>query len=102
MEFNPQFQRIGEILVHEGIVNQGQLDRCLDEQKTTKQKLGEVLIKNGFISEDDLVRVYSMQLGYSQVSEEELFQADPENHWHGAAILQDDANPPRLPARWVE
>ncbi len=78
MEFNPQFQRIGEILVHEGIVDQSQLDRCLDEQKTSKQKLGEVLIKNGFISEDDLVRVYSMQLGYSQVDEDELFQAEPE------------------------
>ena len=38
--FNPQFQRIGEILIHLGKISESQLQEALLEQKNTKEKLG--------------------------------------------------------------
>ncbi|MDP6584939.1 MAG: hypothetical protein QF535_09800, partial [Anaerolineales bacterium] len=63
-EFNPQFQKIGDILVHEGKISDSQLNSALAEQKVRKEKLGTVLLDQGLITEEDLVKVYSMQLGY--------------------------------------
>ena len=77
-EFNPQFQKIGDILVHEGKINDSQLNSALAEQKVSKEKLGTVLLDQGLITEDDLVKVYSMQLGYDLANDEDLFSADPE------------------------
>ncbi len=76
-EFNPQFQKIGDILVHEGKISDSQLNAALAEQKIRKEKLGIVLLDQGIITEDDLIKVYSMQLGYDLASDEELFSADP-------------------------
>ena len=72
-EFNPQFQKIGDILVHEGKINDSQLNSALAEQKVSKEKLGTVLLDQGLITEDDLIKVYSMQLGYDLASDEDLF-----------------------------
>ena len=77
-EFNPQFQKIGDILVHEGKISDSQLNSALAEQKVSKEKLGTVLLDQGLITEDDLIKVYSMQLGYDLASDEDLFSADPE------------------------
>jgi type IV pilus assembly protein PilB len=77
-EFNPQFQRIGEILLHIGKITEKQLNEALALQNTTHERLGTVLINAGAITEEDLVTAYSLQLGYQPVTEEELFQADPE------------------------
>jgi len=77
-EFNPQFQRIGEILIHMGNLSESQLQEALVEQKNTKEKLGLVLINNGVITEDDLVTVYSMQLGYKKADEEMLLNVNQE------------------------
>ena len=41
-EFNPQFQKIGDILVHEGKISESQLNAALAEQKVRKEKLGIV------------------------------------------------------------
>tara|TARA_B100000315_G_scaffold260459_1_gene322071 strand:- start:10609 stop:12333 length:1725 start_codon:yes stop_codon:yes gene_type:complete len=77
-EFNPQFQKIGDILVHLKKIDGGQLEVALSDQKTSKEKLGTILLKKGLITEEDLITVYSMQLGYEKVHEEELFSADQE------------------------
>ena len=76
--FNPQFQRIGEILVHINKLSDSQLQEALMEQKNTKEKLGLILINNGVITEDDLVTVYSMQLGYKKADEEMLLNVKQE------------------------
>lgn len=75
-EFNPQFSKIGEILVHLGKINDSQLNTALANQQKSGEKLGSVLIHNSMITEDDLVTVYAMQLGYQQVDEDQLFKAD--------------------------
>jgi len=65
-EFNPQFQRIGEILVHMEKISESQLNEALAQQKNTNEKLGQTLMDLNVIDEDDLVTVYSMQLGYKK------------------------------------
>ena len=77
-EFNPQFQRIGEILVHAGKISDDQLNEALAQQKNTHEKLGQVLIDMGMIQEDDLITAYSMQLGYRKADNFLLLEAKSE------------------------
>ena len=77
-EFNPQFQRIGEILVHAGKISDDQLNEALAQQKNTHEKLGQVLIDMGVIQEDDFITAYSMQLGYRKADNFLLLEAKPE------------------------
>ena len=74
--FNPQFQKIGDILVYEKVISIEQLEKALSEQKSSNEKLGHILISQGAISEDDLVRAYSMQCGHRAISQDEILQVD--------------------------
>ncbi len=76
--FNPQFAKIGDILVHNKVISEDQLNKALTEQKNSKGKLGTVLINLGFISESDLTDAYSMQMGYKTISNENLLKANLE------------------------
>ena len=76
--FNPQFQKIGDILVHQEIISADQLNKALIEQKNSNEKLGHVLISQGTISEDDLVKAYSMQCGHRAISKEDILKVDHE------------------------
>ena len=49
MSFNPQFEKIGDILLYAEVISQDQLNVALDEQKTSRNKIGHILIKNGAI-----------------------------------------------------
>ncbi len=75
-EFNPQFSRIGEILVHQQKISESQLNEALLQQKNTHEKLGQTLMDMNFIDEDDLMTVYSMQLGYKKADNFILLDAD--------------------------
>ena len=74
--FNPQFQKIGDILVHQKIISADQLNNALAEQKSTKDKLGNILITQGSITEDELVNAYSMQCGHRSISRDEMLKVD--------------------------
>ena len=76
--FNPQFAKIGEVLVFNNVISEEQLNQALSEQKTTKGKLGHVLIKNGFITEEDLTNAYSQQTGHKTINGEDLLKANLE------------------------
>tara|TARA_Y100000994_G_scaffold128965_1_gene105741 strand:+ start:3528 stop:5249 length:1722 start_codon:yes stop_codon:yes gene_type:complete len=76
--FNPQFQRIGDILLHHNIISQDQLDKALSEQKNSNDKLGKILIKLGFITEDDLINAYSQQMGKEPIDFEDILKANLE------------------------
>ena len=78
MSYNPQFAKLGEILVNENIITEEQLNQALAEQKNKKDKLGNILISNGTITEDDLVKAFSLQLGSKSISEDELLKAPEE------------------------
>ena len=84
--FNPQFQKIGDILVYQKIISSDELEKALTEQKSTNDKLGNILITQGTISEDELVKAYSMQCGHRSISKDEMLKID----YEVAALLPED------------
>jgi len=74
--FNPQFSKIGDILVYNKVIDQNQLEDALAKQKDSNEKLGIVLINLGYINEQDLVSAYSQQMGYKTINKEEILHSD--------------------------
>ncbi|MCK5720005.1 MAG: Flp pilus assembly complex ATPase component TadA [Thiomargarita sp.] len=58
----PSSQRLGEILVNAGFINEQDLQRALDFQERLGGQLGAVLIRLGAVSEDNLLISLSQQL----------------------------------------
>jgi type IV pilus assembly protein PilB len=54
-------ERIGDLLVKEGLITKEQLDKALQEQRTNGTRVGYNLIKLGFIQELELVKVLARQ-----------------------------------------
>lgn len=75
MSYNPQFAKLGEILVNENIISEAELEKALSQQKIKKDKLGNILIDSGTITENELVKAYSLQLGKKSINEDELLKA---------------------------
>ncbi len=86
MSYNPQFAKLGEVLVNEGIITETELEKALSEQKTKKDKLGNILIDNGTITEDELVSAFALQLGKKAISEDELVKA----HEDAVKLIPED------------
>lgn len=60
--------RIGDLLISEGLISEGQLNVALREQKIRNTKLGETLIALGFISQENFADVLSSQMGIGTVN----------------------------------
>jgi type IV pilus assembly protein PilB len=56
-------KKLGEILLDERKITEGQLAEALEYQKSNRQRLGHVLIKLNYISEDELLAVLTRQFG---------------------------------------
>lgn len=54
--------RLGDLLVHEQIITDGQLEQALQAQKASGRKLGATLVDLGVISEQQLLRFLAQQL----------------------------------------
>ncbi|HTL96590.1 MAG TPA: ATPase, T2SS/T4P/T4SS family [Gemmatimonadaceae bacterium] len=54
-------ERIGELLIREGLITRDALDKALQEQKNTGMRVGYNLVKLGFIDEVDLTRMLARQ-----------------------------------------
>ncbi len=78
MSFNPQFARIGEVLIHLGAANEEQINEAAQKQKSFGLKIGGTLLKLGIISEKDLLDALHLQLEYEIVKEDELLELDPD------------------------
>lgn len=78
MTFNPQYVRLGEILVHEGHVSEDQVKEALIKQSNFGLKIGETMIKLGYLNEMQLLTALNMQLGYDIAVESELMDLDLE------------------------
>ena len=76
MSYNPQFARIGEVLMHEGFVNEDQVKESMIKQSNFGLKLGETLIKLGYLTEKQLLTALNLQLGYDIVEPSELMELD--------------------------
>ncbi|GAB6057781.1 GspE/PulE family protein [Desulfonatronum parangueonense] len=55
--------RLGDLLVDNAVITEGQLQQALAEQKKSGSRLGRTLIQLGFVAEDRMLAVLSQQLG---------------------------------------
>lgn len=76
MSFNPQFARIGEIIVHKGYSTEEQIKEALIKQDNFALKLGETLLKLGYLKEKQLLECLSLQLDMPVVESAELMELD--------------------------
>ena len=56
-------KQLGDILLEEGLVTEGQLMAALDEQVSRGESLGRVLVEIGMLSEAQLVQALARQVG---------------------------------------
>ena len=53
--------RLGEILLRDGLLSREQLAQALAEQKASKHRLGYVLVKLGFVPELEITKILARQ-----------------------------------------
>src|SRR5262245_32386172 len=73
---NPTNERIGDLLVREGLITREQLEKALQEQKQNGTRVGYNLIKLGYIQELELVRQLAKQFKMNAVDLSK-FNVDP-------------------------
>ena len=71
------YQKLGEILVDQGLLTQAQLEDALAEQETTGVFLGEILVSKGVSDDVTIARALSTQLGFAYVDVSQM-TVDPE------------------------
>lgn len=54
--------RLGDLLVHEQIISEKELETALEKQRETGRKLGATLIDLGYITEQQLLEFLAQQL----------------------------------------
>ncbi len=74
MAFNPQFSKLGEILVHNGYATQEQVKEGLIKQANFGLKVGEALVKMGYLTEKNLLQALHQQLDLDIVDENSLME----------------------------
>jgi type IV pilus assembly protein PilB len=68
--------RLGEIMLREGLVSREQLAQALSEQKTSKHRLGYVLVKLGLVPELEVTKLLARQYRIPAV-DLSRFEVDP-------------------------
>jgi len=61
-------EKIGQILLSEGEINEEQLDKALEIQKETGRVIGSILMQEGFITRDRLYKHLEQQIGVPYVN----------------------------------
>src|SRR5688500_13552528 len=69
-------QRIGELLVSEGLITREQLSKALEDQKANGTRVGYNLVKLGFVKETDLTKMLARQYRMPAVDLTK-FEVDP-------------------------
>ena len=73
----PVSRRLGDLLVREGLIDNEQLTRALQEQKGSNDKLGSILVKLSFVTEENLIAFLSRQYGIQSITLSQL-DIDPD------------------------
>src|SRR5580765_2813697 len=68
--------KLGEILLREGLITQEQLKKALLEQKNTGMRLGYTLVKLGFVEETEISKMLARQYRMPAV-DLSRFEVDP-------------------------
>lgn len=64
--------RIGEVLVRDKYISQGNLDEALKESANTQRMLGKILIERGMVNERDFFRILSAQRKISLMAAQDI------------------------------
>ena len=91
--------RLGDLLVHSGLITQEQLEKTLQD-KSPDEKLGDALLREGYITEQQLIEVLEFQLGVPHINisqypiEQEAIQLVPPQlaKRHDAVPIRIDDN----------
>src|ERR1039458_1871500 len=73
---NKDSERIGDLLVREGLITKDQLDKALQEQRQSGTRIGYNLVKLGFIQEIELTKHLARQYKMLAVDLSK-FEVDP-------------------------
>jgi hypothetical protein len=73
-------ERIGDLLVREGLISKEQLDKALQEQKQNGTRVGYNLIKLGFIQETELTKMLARQFKMPAVDLSKSTRASPSSY----------------------
>lgn len=57
-------EKLGELLIAQGFINQEQLNKALTIQKEQGGLMGEILVELGFCSEEDVAQALTAQYGF--------------------------------------
>ncbi len=68
--------RLGDLLIREGLITKDQLDKALQEQKSNGQRLGYNLVKLGFVQETEITKMLARQYRMPAV-DLARFEVDP-------------------------
>jgi len=68
--------RLGDLLIKEGLITKEQLDKALAEQKTSGTRLGYALVKLGFVQETEITKMLARQYRMPAV-DLARFEVDP-------------------------
>jgi len=54
--------KFGEILINSGLISEDELNKALEQQKSTGERLGDTLIEMGLVSPEEIISALSSQL----------------------------------------
>ncbi len=60
--------RLGDLLIHKGIITNSQLEQALEMQKKSNKWLGDYLIELGMVTDSDIANVLELQLNIPRVN----------------------------------
>lgn len=84
-----QKQRLGEMLLREGVISSEQLQRALDEQRAYGGRLGRHLVDLGFLSEPVLLEALARQLHVARIDLDAPGATAPDAARYARADLAD-------------
>jgi type IV pilus assembly protein PilB len=68
--------RLGDLLIKEGLISKDQLDKALQEQRSSGSRLGYCLVKLGFVQETEITKMLARQYRMPAV-DLSRFEVDP-------------------------
>lgn len=58
-----KYLKLGELLIKEGLITEGELEKAINFQRQQGGRLGEIIIKLGIVGEEQIIRILGKQLG---------------------------------------
>ena len=66
-------QKIGEMLLESGKINNDELNEALNEQRTSWKKLGDILVEMGYVTDGTLVDTIAKQIAVERINLKNIY-----------------------------